>query len=71
MAVCQNPFKKIQQMKNRILTRVSWNCTMFMMMMNMEQLQKYQRDIQKFTMQIMLEQSMGILPRYSREKKEL
>ena len=71
MAVCQNPFEKIQQMKNRILTRVSWNCTMFMMMMNMEQLQKYQRDIQKFTMQIMLEQSMGILPRYSREKKEL
>ena len=43
---------------------------MFMMMINMEQLQKYQRDIQKFTMQIMLEQSMGILPRYSREKKE-
>ena len=45
--------------------------SMFMMMMNMEQLQKYPRDIQKFTMQIMLEQSMEILPRYSREKKEL
>ena len=44
---------------------------MFMMMMNMEQLQKYQRDIQKFTMQIMLEQSMGILPRYSREKERI
>ena len=58
-------------MKNRIYVQGSWNCTMFMMMMNMEQLQKYQRDIQKFTMQIMLEQSMGILPRYSREKKEL
>ena len=43
---------------------------MFMMMMNMEQLQKYQRDIQKFTMQIMLEQIMEILPLYSREKKE-
>ena len=44
--------------------------SMFMMMMNMEQLQKYQRDIQKFTMQIMLEQIMEILPLYSLEKKE-
>ena len=27
-------------MKNRIYVQGSWNCTMFMMMMNMEQLQK-------------------------------
>ena len=57
-------------MKNRIYVRDNWNCTMSMTRENTKPRKKYPVGIQKFIMQIMLEQIMEILPLYSREKKE-
>ena len=50
--------------------RDNWNCTMSMTRENTKPRKKYPVGIQKFIMQIMLEQIMEILPLYSREKKE-